>query len=54
MKGAALTLTLDSESLFQDLVDRLQLARAAEDWSQSANDLNAFEDEYLFIPEPAQ
>ena len=43
---------LDSEALFQKLVERLQFSAAAEEWSRCINDLNRWEDEHLLVDNP--
>ena len=57
MKTAALTgpfqAHLDSEALFQKLVDRLQFSTAAEEWSGCINDLNRWEDEHMLGDNPS-
>ena len=53
MSTADVTLRLNSDHLFQDLVDRLQFAEAAEAWSRSVNHLNVYENEHLYVQRPA-
>ena len=52
MSSVSLTLALESDSLFQSLVDRLQFAQAAEHWSRCVSDLTRWEDDNLLDPVP--
>ena len=47
-----LDVPLDSESLFQSLVERLQFSTAAEEWSRCINSLNRWEEEHLLVDNP--
>jgi hypothetical protein len=53
MSSATLTRPLESDSLFQSLVERLQFAQAAENWSRCVSDLSRWEDDYLLDETPA-
>jgi len=57
MSTAALTgplaVPLDSDLLFQSLVERLQFSNAAEEWSRCINILNRWEEEHLLVDHPA-
>src|SRR6266404_303968 len=56
MSTAALTgplaVPLDSDLLFQSLVERLQFSNAAEEWSRCTNILNRWEEEHLLVDNP--
>src|SRR3989442_11080312 len=45
--------SLDSDSLFQALLDRLRFAKAAEEWSHCVSDLISWEGEHLLVDSPA-
>ena len=51
--AAPIDVPLDSDSLFQMLVDRLQFAQAAEDWSRCVSNLGAWECEHLLLDHPS-
>src|SRR5258705_6653868 len=53
MSSAALVLDLESESLFNFMVERLHFPEAAEQWSASLKDLNRWENEHLLVDKPA-
>ena len=44
---------LESDSLFQTLVDRLQFAKAAEEWSDCVSNLSSWESDHLLVDQPA-
>lgn len=44
---------LDSDSLFQTLVNRLNFAKAAEEWSRCVSNLSSWEGEHLLVDNPA-
>ena len=43
---------IDSDSLFQMLLDRLRFAKAAEEWSRCVSDLSSWEGEHLLVDSP--
>lgn len=45
---------LDPDSLFQRLIDRLQLAEAAEEWNRCVSQLDFWEGENLAVQNPAE
>ncbi len=52
MKATTLTPDLDSDSLFQTLVDRFNFIESARDWSRCRQKLTAWEDEHLLVENP--
>ena len=56
MKTATLTaspeVSVDSDSLFQALLDRLQFGKAAEEWSRCVSNLSSWEAEHLLVDNP--
>ena len=44
---------IDSDSLFQMLLDRLRFAKAAEEWSRCVSDLSSWEGEHLLVDSPS-
>ena len=52
MKSNTLTLDLDSDSLFQTLVERFSFAESAREWSRCRQRLTAWEDEHLLVEQP--
>jgi hypothetical protein len=53
MKSNATTLDLDSDSLFQTLVERFSFAESAREWSRCRQRLTAWEDEHLLGGSPS-
>ena len=53
MKANALTPDLDSDSLFQTLVERFNFIESARDWSRCRQKLTAWEDEHLLVENPS-
>ncbi len=52
MNSATLTLDLESDSLFQALVERFSFAESAREWSRCRQRLTAWEDEHLLVDNP--
>ena len=52
MKSNALTLDLDSDSLFQRLMERFNFVDSAREWSRCRQRLTAWEDEHLLVQNP--
>ena len=53
MNIATLPSKVDSDSLFQGLVEQLQFVHGAENWSQCVSALTRWEDEHLLEPDPS-
>jgi hypothetical protein len=53
MNAAPLTIDLDSDSLFQELVERFSFAESAREWSRCRQRLTAWEDEHLLVENPS-
>lgn len=52
MNSTTLTLDLDSDSLFQALVERFSFAESAREWSRCRQKLTAWEDQHLLVDNP--
>lgn len=52
MNSTMPTLDLDSDSLFQNLVERFNFAEAAKEWSRCRQRLTAWEAEHLLVDNP--
>src|SRR6266571_2934089 len=52
-QAASSEVLLDSDSLFQTLVNRLNFAKAAEEWSRCVSNLSSWEGEHLLVENPA-
>jgi hypothetical protein len=52
MNSTTLTLDLDSDSLFQNLVKQFNFAESAREWSRCRQRLTAWEDEHLLVDNP--
>ena len=52
MNSTTLTLDLDSDSLFQALVQRFSFAESTREWSRCRQTLTAWEDEHLLVENP--